>query len=1167
MIPNITKRVATGLACGVLAVFSVHSKTGAPHSLVTDANFTDVALSWSAPADSKDLRWHDNSDYNGDTAPTVDGQKITKTYVAAKFDANDLKNYVGEKVEAITFFQYRPVHKVTVMAYKNGEVISQAEADKSLYKKNTSLRVALAEAVTIEAGTEYMFAVCYEAGSNMDLVAIKDRGSDASGKGDLMSVDGKNWVATGNGEYLITANFANNVDEAPLGYNVYRGDEKLNSGLLTETAFKVTDQPVGTNVYYVSAVYADGEYKSAPTEVSLISYASLLPSVSTLSAKVNELDVTLNWTKPLLGGKELTWSDKSTGFSIGGTASSNTKVWVRNQFDATDLVAFRGGKITAINFNFTQAVVSGVTLFVIKDGVIDYSEVVSSDAISAIEANAWTKFALKKPYQIEDGHAYAYGLYVLHTPKEHPIGVDNSTTVDVKGNSFSVSSPNSVSFDKSKPSWKTLRSGGMEGNWMMTADIEGSADAIAAPVYDIYRDGELIKAGAEGYTYDDTVENLGKYNYSIVSRSGDNSSLPVACAANVKLPAAYAAPLLENSTFDSQTKELSLVWNMDKEISHCGAPVRKIGFDEEMPLMWGAQFSAAELAAYKGYSINKLKFVIAEEIGDFTVGVYTLKGAPLSTVDFPAGSIEPMMIYTLTLPETVKVTGEEGLIFAYSATLPANTSAIVLDEGPLVDGGAKISLSNGQNWLNLSTLSPDAAKYNIYISAMASEDMDAPAAAAGKAVEIGRATPMISKVVSADKVYGIDKIGGSAVKAPANQSSLPTVKGFNIYCNGEQIAFVDKYEYKETIKRFASYTYYVTTVFANGWESAASDKVSFSNRVAQKSVAPFGLIGEKSGDDLVLNWQASEQSTVLSYVPDDAKLMSLKMTGGTNYTSHCAAKFEASELTENVGNYVSHIQFGCGSTEISGASVIVMFGENIVYTQSVPVSTIVKGINDVRLNEPVEIPANTDVCVGFIMNYTSSTPHPLGCFECEDHVGLGDLISSSGSSGYWNSLHTKFSLNYCWYVKAILSAPDSELPVKAPANVASRAAVSYNVYRDGVLIDNVSDTSVTVKNAAEGKYYVTAVNGDQESGESNAVVFGNVSGIDEVGADQLAVLFDRASSTIIIGQDAVIEVYSMSGALVASGKGNLLSVSDLNAGVYTVKATTGEASVVAKIVK
>ena len=213
------------------------------------------------------------------------------------------------------------------------------------------------------------------------------------------------------------------------------------------------------------------------------------------------------------------------------------------------------------------------------------------------------------------------------------------------------------------------------------------------------------------------------------------------------------------------------------------------GFEEEMALMWGTQFTAAELSAYKGYSIKKLKFAIGDDIGDFSVGVYTTKGVALSKIDIPAGSVQAQTTYTVTLPEAVEITGEQDLIFAYAGTIPAEKAAIILDEGPIVDGGAKVSLTGGLNWLNLSTLNPAYAQYNVFISAMASETFDPSPVA--KLIETGAVTASASSVVKADKIYGVDGTEQTAAKVPASRSSLPSVKWFNIYCNGEKIAETD----------------------------------------------------------------------------------------------------------------------------------------------------------------------------------------------------------------------------------------------------------------------------------------------------------------------------------------------------------------------------------------
>lgn len=1164
MKPILHNRLAAGVALMCLAIPAMQAKTGAPHTVSVQPNFTDVSLEWCAPSADKELKWHNNQDYNGDTAPETDTQKAVKTYVAAKFTAEDLVNSVGEKIEAISFFQYRPIYKVTVYVYENGKPVSQAAADPTSYVKNTWQKVYLPSPVEIEAGKEYMFVVCHEHGANVDFVAIKDNAADAVGKGDLLSTDGVDWIATGNGEYLITANLANDVDEEPDGYNVYRGTTKLNDDLITETSATFADQPEGKYSFTVSAVYGQDEVKSGQVDAEFVAVSSLLPSPTILSSSVNVLDVSLTWAQPPLGGNELGWTDKSINTGIGGTASSNTKVWVRNQFSPADLIAYSGGKISAVNYYFTEAVISSVTVFIIKDGVIDYHEAMPESAIASIAAGSWSKFPLSEPYQLEDGHEYAYGLYVLHTPKTHPMGVDNSTPVDVKGNSFSVSSPNSTDFSKSKPSWKTLLSGGIYGNWLMYADITDAPAAIADPSYDVYRDGQLLRSGLTDRAITDPVDDLGTYTYTVVSRSGDKTSLPAAKEVTVKLPASYSAPLMENYSFDNDTKELNIVWNMDKEISHCGSAAYLASFDEEMAMMWGTQFTADELAAYNGYTITKLKFMIGAETGDLRVGVYSTKGVPMSEVEIPANTLTPQAVYTVTLPTPVEITGDKDLVFAYSATVPAEAGAVVIDEGPLVTNGAKISLTDGLTWLNLSTLNPTYGQYNIFISAMASEGANADQQSA-QCVEIGHAEAMVTKAAKVDKIYGVEAEAETAAPRRA-AAAAPKVDHFNIYCNNEKVADTKEYSYNETVKRFASFEYYVTTVYNNGWESPASGTVSFTNHVAQKAVAPYGLTGTKSGNDLQLEWQSPDKSVVLTYVPEDAKLLSLRMTGSSTLTSYCASKFTKEELADHVGDCVSHIQFGVGNININSAVVFVMFNENIVYTQTVPMSTLTTGVNDIRLNEPVKITEGQDMAVGFIMNYASSTSiAPLGCFACEDHAGLGDLISSSASVGMWKSLQTNLKSNYCWYIKGILAKGDNEV-AKAQA-VKAPAETSYNVYRNGEKIASVSETSYTVEDAEAGMYHVTAVSADGESGESNVVAYGTA-GIDNITADgQEAIIYDRATATVVFGAEAQAEVYNAAGALVAGGNGLSLSLAGQPAGVYVVRAAFANGSAVAKIVR
>lgn len=70
---------------------------------------------------------------------------------------------------------------------------------------------------------------------------------------------------------------------------------------------------------------------------------------------------------------------------IGGTSSTNPQVWIIQQFSPTDLAAFPDHQITAINsYIKNDGTITTATAFVMKNGVIDYFEEISADAVEAI---------------------------------------------------------------------------------------------------------------------------------------------------------------------------------------------------------------------------------------------------------------------------------------------------------------------------------------------------------------------------------------------------------------------------------------------------------------------------------------------------------------------------------------------------------------------------------------------------------------------------------------------------------------------------------------------------------------------------------------------------------------------------------------------------------------
>lgn len=1109
-----------------------------------DVSFSDVTLSWKAPAEKLTLQWHDGEDYNGKDGITNNPEGTITLYAASKFTATDLKSYVGETVESIEYFEYREVLDARIIIFENGQAVREQAVDLSGYEKNTWRTTALAEPYTIPSDKEIMFAVRYEYGTNTDFVAICDR-SPANRKGNLYSYDGEKWYDDGPGDFLITAVLRNTATAEPDGYNVYRDGTKVNGSVLTDvTEYTLTGESDGTHAYQVSALYGTDEKISAETAATTTSVYNVLPGVTGLTASVSDLEGTLTWGAPLKRGDEMTWSNKTFALAIGGTATSNTKVWIKQEFEAGDLAAFPNHQITAINsYVGPENGVTGVTAFIIKNGVIDYYEEVDADIVAAIQGGSWQKFTLQTPYKLELGNTYAFGLYYTQTAKLRPVGVDNSAAVPSKGNSFSVSSPSSKGFDQTKPSWKTLASGNIEGNFMLTADVEALSSEAAVPqeisAYDVYRDGVKIGENLTETTYTDNVDAPGTYTYAVTAKSSDGKTSPETTSdVSYALPETYIPPTIID--YDQTGKDISFSWSTSAyELKHYGTAAYLAGFDEEVSMLYGAKFTKEELADYAGYNFKNIKFGIGDDIGAFKVQLYDSDKNLLFSKDFKQGDIEPGYIYTITLDgtEEVGIPAGKDLYLVYNATLPAGSSGLILDSGPAVDGGAMISLSEGASWLKLGTIASSYSNYNIVIGALIaapatqSQATKAGVKAAGATLgnipeSITRArilTTEVDKTATAeDESFGISSTlpAKAAAKASAEK---PVAKTFRVYCNNRLVRDDASTEYTETLDSYGVFNYYITTVYENGWESPASKVLTFTNTIAQRAQAPYDLKGETDGNDLKLTWNAADTAPELTYQTGTDDL-ALGMTGSGVREGYQVIKLKAEEIADKVGQEVSHVKFKLADNDILSASVIVMYGNNIVYEQEVDLESIVAGENTVRLNNPVPVAAGVDLGVGYHITYANGLK-PLVLDKGTATPGYSDLISSSAGQGYWYSLTTKYNVEGNWRISATLKKADRTLqPNRAKAQA---EGVTYNIYRDGTAIQTgVSGTTYTVTDAAYGSYTVTSVTADGESAESNAV--------DYDGTTAITIVADSKET-------AGGNVYSIDGSLVGKdGKtGNL----------------------------
>lgn len=1145
-----------------------------PHSLKGKVDYSKVSLSWKNPSQPNVLQWHNDYSYNGISGIQTNPQGPCTIYAANRFAPSDLIGVTNKKVVSIAYNEYRFISDVTVEIYEDNKMVYSQPVDVIDWVKDEMRNVTLDTPYLIPEGKEVMFVIKKVHGYNQDFAAICDR-TVTPGKGNVYSYDGETWFEDAPGDFLITAYIENNADATPEYYNVYFDGEKMNESGIEGTSYTLTNLPEGNHSYSVGAVYANSEKISYELPLTTINIDNLVAPVAGLTGKVKDLEGTLNWHAPLLNSNELTWSGKEFGLSIGGTASSNTKVWIKQEFDEDELYfgSFINNNITAINSYISENSVTGITAFILKDDVIDYYEEIPAAVVSEIQVGNWNKFNLSTPYLIEEGHKYGFGLYYLQTPGTHPVGVDNQTAIVTKANSFSTSSPNN-DFATSNPSWRTLSSGDIAGNFMLSADVEpiGSpAETIVIKNYEIYKDGTKI-AETQNTEYVDNVESIGKVQYSVVAVSEDGrNSLGRNLNLNYKLPSGYVAPTILGSSFDEKTGKLEFSWSPNAyELRKYNTASYIVGFEEEMDLAWGALFNKEDLADYAGYKVNSITFGIGDDaIGDFELLIFADK-QEIFNMPIAAGTIEWGYLYTIKLDQDIFIPEGKDIYLAYRASAPAGSTPIMIDGGPAETGGAKISLTGGVSWMNLSTLNPNWAGYNVVVGAIISP---ADEANLSPSIEITSTQfagifPSNRILISAEDLREMNDMPVSAIgNAPKkNIGRAPKAESFKVYKNGEQIAQISSTEYSEILDEYGYFNYYVKSVFPNGWESASSKNVSVANSIPQKSQAPYNLQGEAdyNEDMLRLTWEAIDApAAVMKYHDENTQNMAFGMTGSGTREGYMAIKLPASNLESKVGSKISHIKFMLNSLELYTASVFIMINEDIIYEQDLNINDLAMGVwNVVRLDREFEIPAGKDILVGYHLTYANGEkPHMTD--EGPAIVGYGDIISTSATSGYWYSLKERFNLNYNHRIEAVIKTPDS-LVIKNKAG--EPQGITYTVKRDGTSIANgITDHSYDVMNPLNGLYTVTAIIGDEESADSNAVEYLDTTNVNIISKDTDNAYYDRAAQSVRLTKADNAYIYNLSGQVVERHINcDNIDLSSLPDGIYIIKTDSGESL---KIVK
>jgi len=234
-----------------------------------------VTLNWLAPGASPDVLSYGN----GEPFSTIGTSSGTYEF-AAKFSPSDLLPYSGKQLEKVGFYPHEANAGFSLKVYtgQNAEV-ELINLPISNPTANAWNDIELPFPIILDQ-VDYLWIGYQTVQTEVSFLAGIDGGPGVSGSGDLIRVNGNEWMTLGDngwsynwsirglladdeGESLMMTGGVEN--ELLLGYNVYRDGEKLNPELLSGTTF--TDEIVEgeSYLYGVTAMYEYGE--SAPAEV------------------------------------------------------------------------------------------------------------------------------------------------------------------------------------------------------------------------------------------------------------------------------------------------------------------------------------------------------------------------------------------------------------------------------------------------------------------------------------------------------------------------------------------------------------------------------------------------------------------------------------------------------------------------------------------------------------------------------------------------------------------------------------------------------------------------------------------------------------------------------------------------------------------------------------
>ncbi|MCB2219824.1 MAG: T9SS type A sorting domain-containing protein [Bacteroidetes bacterium] len=252
-------------------------------------------------------------------------------------------------------------------------------------------------------------------------------------------------------------------------------------------------------------------------------------------------------------------------------------------------------------------------------------------------------------------------------------------------------------------------------------------------------------------------------------------------------------------TWDEPGLETELAW--DNGINNDA-----IGLTNGGTFSVASHWTPAELAPYNGMSLDKITFFAGDYPGpSFTIKVWTGESG-IEVLSQPLASFVQNDWNEIELETPYIIDASEDLWFGYETTHEVDEYPAGVDAGPAIITYGDMIL-NGGSWESMYVLTAGAidANWNLIATLNASGENKEMVTIISKGKH---ATPSFSKGSFTSQGFGSGK--------KYNPSSAKDLLGYNVYRNGEQIAYTAETTYTDIISVPGFYSFFVTAVWDIG---------------------------------------------------------------------------------------------------------------------------------------------------------------------------------------------------------------------------------------------------------------------------------------------------------------------------------------------------------------